>query len=310
LPEHPATADLRAVLEETLDTPVVRLERRPSEYRSSFHLEELDVGLEDGRELALMFKDVAPGSLSRDAQAAKPATVLDFVRELDVYELILEPAAVGTPVLHGIARERHWLFLERFDGVELYQVGERATWERVARWLARTHVALRDAIASSDRLLRYDAELLHLWPRRAAQFVARPELTRVAERYDVVVDRLMAMPATFLHGELYASNVLVDRGRVCAVDWEMAGFGPPLLDLAALVSGWSDEDRLALALAYRDAMPPEARPSEDVFMATLDACCLHVALQWLGWSPRWEPPEHHAQDWLARALELADRVGV
>jgi hypothetical protein len=305
---------VRAALERALGAPVVRLDRRRSEYGSSFRLEDVDVALADGRRLGLMFKHVGPGGMTARARAAKPRLVLDPQRELDVYERVLAPARLGTPALHGLERRRGWLFLERVEGVELYQVGDRATWEDVARWLARTHAQMTGAAVASDRLLRHDAALLHLWPRRAARYTGRPEIERVAARYGAVAERILALPPTLVHGELYASNVLVDRPRrprrVCPVDWEMAGFGPPLLDLAALVTGWSEANRRAIALAYRDGMPAEARPGEEEFLASLDACCLHVALQWLGWGPGWEAPAQHAHDWLGQALELAERVGV
>jgi hypothetical protein len=313
-PERPPDGAVRAALARALGTDVARVERRPSPYSSSFHLEELDVTLADGRELALMFKDTGAAGMTRRARATKPALVLDPLRELEVYERILEPAALGTAALHGSERRRGWLFLERVEGVELYQVGDRGTWEDVARWLAHAHAALAGAAGVAGRLLRHDAELLRIWPQRAARFVRRRELERVAARYDVVIGRLLALPSTLLHGELYASNVLVDAptrpSRVCPVDWEMAGVGPALLDLAALVSGWSEDDRRRVGLAYREAMPSARRPPEDVFLAALDACGLHVALQWLGWAPEWRPPAEHDHDWLGEALELAERVGV
>jgi hypothetical protein len=90
----------------------------------------------------------------------------------------------------------------------------------------------------------------------------------------------------------------------------MAGVGPPLLDLAALVTGWSDANGRRIALAYRDGMPAESRPDEETFLASLDACRLHLALQWLGWGPAWRAPAQHARDWLGEALDLADRVAV
>jgi thiamine kinase-like enzyme len=53
-----------------------------------------------------------------------------------------------------------------------------------------------------------------------------------------------------LDGEYYASNIVVAGQRVCPVDWELAGAGPGLLDLAALTTGWSYADRAAIAAAY------------------------------------------------------------
>ena len=35
-----------------------------------------------------------------------------------------------------------------------------------------------------------------------------------------------------------------------------------------------------------------------------------LAVQRLGWSDSWSPPEEHAHDWLAEALRAAERLGL
>lgn len=130
-----------------------------------------------------------------------------------------------------------------------------------------------------------------------------------------MVEALQALPRTVLHGEFYASNVLVasDSGhtpvgrksdaRVAPVDWELA-VGPGLTDLAALVSGWPEADRGALAAAYA------AEPGVPAFtLRDLDFARLQVAIQWLGWAPpEWEPPEGQRHDWLGEAVALAEEL--
>ena len=317
-----ATEELRDELERALtrrlgpQARVVRLERRPSEYRTSFPLDELDVTLADGTRLELVCKAGARDALDDAARAAKPELLHDGLREIELYERILREAELGTARCYGSvvdpARGRYWLFLERVRGVELFQVGRRETWEHAARFLAGMHARLTPLAGRSERLLRVDAELLRVWPRRAVEFAgaARADLERIAAGYERVVELILALPPALIHGEFYASNVLVDDAlapdRVCPVDWEVAGMGPPLLDVAALVAGrWSDENRRAIAAAYRAALPGGRRPPDDVFDAVLTACRLHLAVQWLGWSRDWSPPPEHATDWLRDARELA-----
>ena len=311
---RPADDDLLAALR---GLRAVALERRPSPYRTSFALEELDVQLEAGERLQLLFKDLGDRALDPAARAVKPAFLRDPRREIETYRRLLEPLRLGTARLFAAVlderRDRYWLFLERVAGVELYQVGERATWEHVARWLARAHAALATAGDDVPELLRYDADWFRRWPARAiahaADESARASLVSLAARYDGEIDRLLKLPTTVVHGEFYASNVLVDSpaepSRVCPVDWEQAGRGPGLVDLAAHAGGdWPAEDRRAIALAYADEAGLEPEP----MLRDLELCRLHLAFQWLGWAPEWSPPEEHAHDWLGEALRVADEL--
>ena len=60
--------------------------------------------------------------------------------------------------------------------------------------------------------------------------------------------------------------------------------------------------------AYRAALedPPDANELDF----ELDCARLHIAIQWLGWSPEWTPPPEHARDWRAELPRLAERVGL
>ena len=347
-----ATGELRATLEASLRTHfgsacrIVGFERRPSEYRTSFALDELDVRLGDGRHLQIIFKDLSPRRLLGDARLAKPEFLRDPRRELEVYRTLLEPLGLGTPICYGTvcddARGRYWLLLEKIPGVELYQVGELEVWQQVARWLARLHTrfangapdghgghgshgdddALLGTRLAASRLLTYDASFYRRWPARALANLQQvgpvgreatvQEFARLANDYGRVAERLVALERTFIHGEFYASNILVTQTcgqrRVSPVDWEMAALGPGLIDLAALISGWSDQNRRAIALAYHEALPSVGRASSGAFLEALDYCQLHVAVQWLGWAREWSPPAEHAQDWLAESVRLAARL--
>jgi aminoglycoside phosphotransferase (APT) family kinase protein len=313
------------------DRAIVELERRPYSYRTSYELEQVHVVLDDGTSLDLIFKNLGEDGLHEGAQAAKPDFLREPMREIETYARVLAPARLGTATYYGASvepeRGRYWLFVEKVAGVELWQVGELETWKETARWLARLHARLGDgvhagAIELPPQLLLYDEAFYRCWPERARRFAVARDLTAgdvakiesLAERYERVVQRLLALPVTFIHGEFYASNVLVAGApdaavRVCPIDWEMAAVGPGLMDLAALVTGWSEESRGAVALAYREAAaPPLASAAEDAFFAALDLCRLHLAIRWLGWAPDWTPPEEHRQDWLGEAERLAEKI--
>jgi aminoglycoside phosphotransferase (APT) family kinase protein len=331
-------AQLCAALEHCLARPpaapvrVARLDRRPLQCRSSFTLEELDVSLDDGTSVNLVFKDLGRAALLDGAREAKPSFLYNPRREIEVYRQVLARWDLGTAACRGCVTDeradRYWLFLERVRGQELFQVGELGAWQEAARWLASLHsrVAPQAArLAAAAGLVRYDAEHYRLWMQRARTFpgrlggaetVARRRLERLADRYEEVVRRLMSLPVTVMHGDYYPANVLACPAptgwRVCPVDWEMAGLGPGLIDLAALTAGnWSGEQREALTRAYREALPAgdAAGDSPESFADALDLCRLHLAVQWLGWSAAWSPPPEHRYDWLREALSLVDRLG-
>jgi hypothetical protein len=313
-------ATLRRVLREQGAAPLREIRRRPSAYRTSFPLEELEVDLEDGTCLRLAFKRLEWTDLDEGARLAKPRFLHDPEREPAVYASLLDPA-LGAPRYWGalVEPQRHWLFVEWVQGRELYQVGERELWEAAARWLAAMHARLAPDLerhAEAARLVDHDAAFYRRWIERAREFAREPGqpaarrsgIEWLAARHEAVVEALLALPRTILHGEFYAANVLVATDtpvpRVAPVDWEIAAAGPGVSDLAALVSGnWSAPDREAIAAAYGGV--------GGASLEGLDHARLQLAIQWLGWaSPRWVPPEGQRHDWLAEALELAQGLGL
>jgi aminoglycoside phosphotransferase (APT) family kinase protein len=298
-----------------LDPDLARAEisALPYAYRTSHWLAELDVRDADGGRERLILKDLGPQSLDDEARRAKPAFLLEPLREIEVYRDVLAAAKLGTATLRGaIVRseeERYWLVIERLEGVELYQTGSLRDWCAAAAWLAELHRKLRHA--RTPHLVRHDRDAVSFWIDRAAGFSGKASLLRLARRVDELADRLLEVEHGFLHGELFASNVIVHAatGRVSAIDWETAGIGPQLIDLAALTAGgWAAPDRTAIALAYRDAAGSDV--GEEQFLSDLDLCSLYLAVQQLGLSAEWTPPREHAHDWARDVTMLGERLGL
>jgi thiamine kinase-like enzyme len=320
-----AEAMLEQCLEDRFGQPIRHVTRTPSLYRSSFAIENLYVILEDSTELHIVFKNLGDDGLLPEARVTKPAFIHNPMREISIYGSILSSAGLNTAACYGFIADsdsaRYWLFLERIFGAELYQIGNLAVWQRTAEWLAQLHSRFNidlQTIRTRCHLLNYDADFYRLWLERAKRFHSRhPFLERIANRYDEVIERLLALPISLIHGEFYPSNVIVtesaNRRRIVPIDWEMSAIGPSLMDVAALTAGkWNEGDRRQVALAYWSAIASgnEHTQSADEFIEALEYCRLHLCVQWLGWAAQWSPPKEHAHDWLREAANIAERLGI
>jgi hypothetical protein len=329
---------LEKVLSDFFSDPITitQWHRRVSDYSSSYLIEEIDLHIAGRGELKLMFKDLSRNALLTEAIRNKPAFCDDSLREIETYRKVLRHLQLGTATFYGAVVdekiERYWLFLERLEPVHLWQMGDFTVWERVAAWLARAHLILAEPARRggkrSTHLLRHNRKFYHHWMNRAREFVGHRDkspdrsagkaIDRIGQNYDCVVERLLNLPPTIIHGEFFPSNVLLEQfetetPRVCAVDWEMAAYGPGLIDLAALISGnWTPEQRDAMIQNYYSALSDELRDKWDfdTFKTDLDCCRLHQAIQFLGWSRDWSAPPEHAQDWLDEAVTVAGQLAL
>jgi phosphotransferase family enzyme len=319
-------SSLQELVGELLGSPTIAVEVRRSRYSTSFPIDDLFVATTEGVTRRLVRKDLAWDSLLPEARSGKPPFLYDPYREVGVYRSLLADAPTGTARCFGTGDDGagwpRWLFLERVDGVELYQVGDLDKWVATAEWAARLHLAFAGRVdelrRSSVPLHVHDRAWIDRWADRmaTAAVTARAPVfaatCRVLRAVPALRDRLASMPMTLVHGELYASNVIVGREphdrRVCPIDWEMAALAPGLVDLAALTAGdWSESDRTAMEEAYCRTV---GRTYDSSFVADLDACRLASCIQWLGWAPGWAPPEEHAYGWLAEAVTIVERLGL
>jgi aminoglycoside phosphotransferase (APT) family kinase protein len=299
---------------------VEEIERSRSPYATSSLLENVTVGLSDGSSLDLMLKHLGPRTRNEQVTRIKPAHLLDSEREILIYRDVLAPRGLGA-TLYGTSSPGAswpWLLVAKSAGVEMYQLGDLDAWRAAARWIGQLHAALPASEArqlpAAGRLVIYERDFCLQWMQRSLSFFKneaaayRAALRWLAERFEGVVDRLLASPAALLHNEYYASNVLAaptaDGWAVCPVDWEMSAIGPAVIDIAALASGdWGAKERDFILGGYREG----AGAFKDL-KELLDYAQLYLAVQWLGWFGRRRAPAEHSRDWLADAVERAERL--
>ncbi|MDQ3102666.1 MAG: aminoglycoside phosphotransferase family protein [Actinomycetota bacterium] len=315
-----------------IDGEVVGLRRRPYSYATSAPLEEISVRTRNGEGPPLILKDLSRDRLIGDAAETKPDFLYEPRREIETYRRILSPLDLGPDFVAAssggrLPHEHHWLVIAKVSGVELWQIGDPATWDAAARWLGELHARFQGRTTqlreANPHLLEHSASWFRSWCERACSALTGsdddrgPKLIAALDRYDEVAERLASLPATLVHGEFYPSNILVEGAgsgevEMRPVDWEMAALGPGLIDLAALVGGWDDAGRRRLLTAYRYGLEAGGGRLgvDSVVVADLSRCRLQLALQWIGWSSAWRPPREHAHDWLGEARDMTAELGL
>jgi thiamine kinase-like enzyme len=130
-------------------------------------------------------------------------------------------------------------------------------------FIPRLAAVLRRLHESWDRL---SGELLYFSPFQTVRTYARTARAIGAslpvDADDLLEDtgrlarRIGPFTPTLCHNDLLAANILDDGDRVWLVDWEYAGVGHPLFDLAGISSncGFSDAMDRALLRAYRGSV--------------------------------------------------------
>ena len=301
------------------ERPGVRLEAVetvPLAEASSWHLVKLDLKLSREPSMSVIFKDLSRSLAGHDSGPVKPRLVIDATREVWAYKVLLSSPSCSAPrLLHAAEGPggEPWLFLEVVDGSSLAITGFGEPWLKAARWLARLHLRVVDEAARAGPLLLHTRALHRGWFSRAKRY-AGPSLAGLASAHEKALSLSLAKRSSIVHGEFYPANVLVEEatGRIRPVDWETVGIGPALIDLAALSTGLPEHERSLLLSEYREEQrhiaPTVSRERTSDFELAFHACRLLLAVQWLGWSNRWEPPPEQRFDWLGEAELAAQEI--
>ena len=307
---------------------VVGLRRRPWEYSTSAPLELVTAITDEGRERDLVLKHLGPRHVAERVRRVKPSFVVDPRREIEVYRRLLAPMRIG-PALVGsrIAPETgtYWLLLEHVRGPRLFEVGALAAWAATAHWLGAFHCRPETIDAGARRhaagLIECQRDWYRIWMDRALRFFGAdgPSGSRhggkalrwLAGRHDRVIDHLLSLPSTLIHGEFYPANVIVTGTPVrylpCPIDWETASVGPGVLDLAALTAGeWREQARRDVTAAYLAGSG--TRVTLEDLTESAQYAHIQLAVQWLGWFGRRRAPGAQARDWLADAIDRAEAL--
>lgn len=313
-------ANLRAAVRRAAGpgAEVLGVQRSPSPYATVFPAEVVTVELTSGERIAIFVKHLGDEQRSHPDKRVRE-------REVRVYDELLGDGGLPVPRFLGSgwndATGRRELFLEYVDGWNL-KYRDLRHWHTAARRLAQLHLAFArqpDRLLERDFLLRLDRDYLLAWAGRAVAAVASlsaegaSRLQRTVNDLDVAIDLLAGQPPTLVHNDLAPKNViagaLASPDRTCIVDWEMAGVGCGLIDLAHLTYGLpAEEVERMLGLYGEELTGTGLMPSGEEGTRLFAACSLHGALYRLAHAAEWRLPLERVEEWIAESEQLNREV--
>jgi thiamine kinase-like enzyme len=158
------------------------------------------------------------------------------------------------------------LVMRHVDGRSLTPEDMRARLPAIAALLRRCHRELpRHLAGPALAFWPFQVVRSYIAALRAAASPWAARLDGFAALADRLEDGLAPMPFVFGHNDLLAANLIDDGRRLWLIDWDYAGFGSPLFDLANLASNnaLSSGDEAALLEAYFGA-PADAALRRDM----------------------------------------------
>ena len=317
---------LEAWLERTIreriaaDRRIIAIERAPFPHVGSYDCEYVTVTIRGAGKVVLFLKDFGHSRLPKDQPAQRR------LRELHVYEELLDEATLGTPRFYGTMADqqtqRYWMLLEYVDADVVEEI-DAQNGSLAVSWLARMqrHFLNRGAqLEQCDFLLRHDTAYFHgkaAAARRDALGIAPTSHDRIEAIIDFYLagaDLLLSQPMSLVHGGFIPWHILVDRSadpaRVCVVDWELAAIGATLYDVAMFIDDAPPELHENLRDMYHAAALRHGVPvsDPDEMLATIDRFRLHRVVDWLSRGVEKQYSARKVEWLLQRAEALRDAL--
>jgi hypothetical protein len=265
---------------------------------TSFPIHRVDVRLESGEVLPVIFKDLNPLRQLQNAKGIRQLELGRSRREIWMYRHVLPGLGLGTPQLYGHRWEPRrgnlWLFVEDVGPHRLAHRFDLALFKQAAAWAGRFHAATTGT-PGGQRLLLYDRAHYERQGRHLEACLERiagrdrPLVERALIRHGALLHLVDGLPHGIIHGEFFAQNVLLRRDQatdvIAVIDWETAATGPQYVDLVSISAGrWTRSQRMAMRRAYFDSRHAPAATSGDWrrFNEEADVAAILQAVSWLG----------------------------
>ena len=159
--------------------------------------------------------------------------------EIEVYENILRDKGQPVPEYLGSITEgkQQWILLQYIAGEDLRKFNEEMV------------VGCADSLAQIFNLYwqedefaekKLDNRFERYWTRINKRAKCLKNEEKLAEAYQIFLDRQLECPRTLCNGDFLQFNAINNNGRIILIDWAFAGIMPYSLDLARLITHGSE----------------------------------------------------------------------
>ena len=194
---------------------------------------------------------------------------------------------------------------------------------QAAHWLADMHncaaLEVESARKKNAHLISYAPAFYRLWLDRASNFAREaggadlePVMKVVTVGLEIALEHLAGEPTSFLHGEFYASNVLVaqvpgDTGYVLSTGrWQGLVPGCSILQPSAPDGTRTSCELWPIVTTVPAILQPPGISTNSSFCCSVRSTLPGSAMA--GWARNWLAPPQHARDWLLEASKLAEEI--
>ena len=259
------------------------ISRTAYDYRSTSPAEIISVSLNDGQIVSLFCK--YSGSHTQYSYGHRGGVEYETL----IYEKILNKIPLRSPRYYGAFKKENndtCLVIEFLKVSKLLKDSRDPRYfGKAAAWIGSLHKMYESTLPPSIKI--YDKAYYMIWLKRVESLLEtlkgkHPWLPSVCIYFKENLHLLSDSTQTFIHGEYYTKNILVQKGIIYPIDWESAAIGPGEIDLASLIEDW-DENRKNIALKnYLKARWPDGNFSESEFEKRLLLARIYFFLRWTG----------------------------
>lgn len=229
-----ADEHLEGALRELLGVDLTLISRAQGEYESTHPIEDVSVSTED--DLLELVCKYSPPSVDPVTGHSRGAAY-----EAEIYRRAFPDRDLTTPICYGVfdaGESVDCVVLEHVPGYRIHHSTFPRGLVDVCADLGGFHSRGVGSLPPVHNVFNRSH-----FARLMSEMERLPGVSsRLAGMGSTVVDVLANAPRTLIHGELYPANVLINEEGPVVIDWETAGVGPGVLDLAVLTQGSWDPD--------------------------------------------------------------------